>query len=174
VQAHHRLIPQPSHTDGGILFATANVAIRRRVFASIGGFGFPSKFHGAAEDTELASRLSLVGAAMIIDQQWCVRHDVGESLPGLCRRYWRYGYANGALLELTTAPVANQTLVAEVRASKLTSWVGNYRRMRAESERFSSWRLARATSAAIATIVRLSYLSGAAAAIRDAEGHRAV
>ncbi len=166
VQAHHRLLPQASRMDGGILFATANVAIRRRLFESIGGFGFPGKFHGAAEDTELASRLSLAGAAMCIDQQWRMRHDVGEDLKGLRRRYWRYGYANGALLDIGTAPPANDTLPYVTQASTLANWRANYRELKAASAGFSRWRLARAASAAVAALVRLSYIDGAAAAIR--------
>ena len=168
LQAHYALFPRPQKARDDILFVTANVAIRRAVLLKTGGFGFPG-FQGVGEDTELSNRLRLAGASMRIDASWHVFHDVGERLDRLCRRYWRYGYANAANLRLTTWPWAHDS-VGQAPHFSPRQWRTRYREFRAASAGFSALPWMRAFSAAAATAVSVAYRNGAAAGNRDRAG----
>ena len=172
VQANHRILPAPSRSSGGILFVTANVAIRRSLFEQLGGFGFPGRFHGAGEDTELANRLSLAGAAMTIDDAWFVRHEVESTLRSVCRRYWRYGYANVSLMPLTTSPQVHDSLVGYRRGRHLRNWLSEYREQRKFAVGVSRSRLVQMLSTLAASGVRMAYYDGCSAALRDRDRHR--
>jgi glycosyltransferase involved in cell wall biosynthesis len=172
VQAHYGFIPMAFRREGTILFVTANVAIRRSLLELVGGFGFPGKFHGAGEDTELARRLSLVGASIRIDNEWRVGHDVGEPFRALCRRSWLYGYANGAMTALNTAPAFSDDHVWPTRAGNVRNWVAHYREFRQSSTGLSRWWIGRAVGAFIGSLIRFAYFEGVAAAARDAGRRR--
>jgi glycosyltransferase involved in cell wall biosynthesis/GT2 family glycosyltransferase len=94
VQSLFSMLPRPLETDEGILFVTANVALRREAFWQAGGFTDCKTFSGAGEDTELSLRLHSLGYRLVIDNSWLVYHEVGEAFRSRVRRYWRYGLAN--------------------------------------------------------------------------------
>jgi glycosyltransferase involved in cell wall biosynthesis len=171
VQAGHRLLPAPSRSPSGMLFVTANVAIRRSLFSALGGFGFPG-FYRAGEDTELANRLLLAGAAMAIDTAWMVAHEVESTFPAVCRRYWRYGYANVSLMPLTTSPPVHDSLGWYRRRRHLRNWLTEYREQRKLASGVSDNRMVQALSTFAASLVRMSYYDGCAAALRDRDRRR--
>ena len=95
VQSIFKMVPTPQmHRDETVVFVTANLAISRDLFWKSGGFAANREFNGAGEDTELALRLSALGARVELDSAWHVYHDVGERLRDRIRRYYRYGLAN--------------------------------------------------------------------------------
>ncbi len=104
MQSHFGFIPKIFFQSNLVIFPTANVAIRRELILRLGGFGYPGSFFGAGEDTEFAVRAQLAGARVFADQNWQVSHEVGEPFTALLRRYRRYGFANGAILPLTSSP----------------------------------------------------------------------
>ncbi len=171
VQANHRLLPAPSRSPGGVLFVTANVAIRRSLFESLGGFGFPG-FFKAGEDTELASRLGLAGAAMVIDEAWTVGHEVESTFRAVCRRYWRYGYANVSLMNLTSSPPVHDGLGWYRRRRHFRNWCWEYREQRKYAYSVSGRRAVQIWSTVLASIVRMSYYDGCAVALRDRDRRR--
>lgn len=159
VRAVHDLIPTTARADGTIIFPTAVVAIRRSLFEAMGGFGFPG-FVGAGEDTELATRLALRGAPGVYDPSWFTRHEITEGFFGLCRRYRRYGYANGRLLRLTTSPVAHDYMQNHWKSGWRTVWrwemEGRLSAARAAHGNVAVARL----SATLACLVKMAYWRG--------------
>jgi glycosyltransferase involved in cell wall biosynthesis len=164
VRAVHNLIPQPMRAFGSILFPTANVAIRRSLFESLGGFGFPD-FAGAGEDTELATRLSLRGAAIACDPAWFTRHEIVEGFFGLCRRYRRYGRANGRLIRLTTSPVAHDFKQEHWKAGWRTVWRGEMNERLAVAHAAHGRSIVARASAVLACLVKMAYWQGVREAI---------
>jgi hypothetical protein len=169
VRAIHKLIPSPAVSDGTIIFPTAIVAIRRSLFESVGGFGFPD-FHGAGEDTELAGRLFVRGVTGVYDPHWYTHHEITEGLIGLCRRYRRYGFANGHLTRLTTSPIAHDFMLTTWNASWPTIWrweiEGQMRTARAAHRN----KLVALASATLGCVVQMAYWRG----VKDAfSAHRA-
>ncbi|MGD0142731.1 MAG: glycosyltransferase family A protein [Rhizomicrobium sp.] len=159
VRAVHELIPSTAQTGGTIIFPTANVAIRRSVFESTGGFGFPD-FQGAGEDTELATRLSLMGVRSLYDPAWFTRHEIEEGFFGLCRRYRRYGFANGRLIRLTTSPVAHDYMQTHWQSGWRTVWRWEFdERLAAARAAHDSEFVAR-ISATLACLVKMAYWQG--------------
>jgi glycosyltransferase involved in cell wall biosynthesis len=165
MRAVHELVPRTAATRETIIFPTAIVAVRRTLFERLGGFGFPD-FDGAGEDTEFATRLSLAGAAGVYDPSWFTRHEVGEGFFALCRRYRRYGLANGRLIGLTTSPVAHDYMRTHWNAGWRTIWRWEYADRRAATRAAYRSRLAAIASATLATVVRLSYWRGVKDAFR--------
>jgi glycosyltransferase involved in cell wall biosynthesis len=159
VRAAHDLIPTTARADGTIIFPTAVVAIRRSLFEAMGGFGFPG-FVGAGEDTELATRLALRGASGVYDPSWFTRHEITEGFFGLCRRYRRYGYANGRLIRLTTSPVAHDYMQSHWQSGWRTVWrwemVERLKAARAAHRSAAAARL----SATLACLVKMAYWQG--------------
>ncbi len=159
VRAVHELIPTTTTADGTIIFPTAIVAIRRRLFEELGGFGFRD-FPGAGEDTELATRLSLRGAVSVYDPAWFTRHEIAEGFVGMCRRYQRYGYANGKLTALTTSPVAHDYMVSNAAADWRTIWRWEYEgRIRIARSAHAN-RAVAILSATLACLVKMAYWRG--------------
>lgn len=169
VQAHYGLLPRPRQSHDAILFVTANVAIRRSALLAAGGFGYPG-FTGASEDSELASRLALRGALMRIDQDWHVFHEVTGNLAELCRRYWRYGFANGSYLRLASAPRIYDELLHYRRRDHLQALKARHTAQRSLRETFSPRRMVQRLSGMAAAVVSLAYLEGCAAGVRARKG----
>jgi glycosyltransferase involved in cell wall biosynthesis len=167
MRAVHELIPMTAVTRETIIFPTAIVAVRRKLFDRLGGFGFPD-FDGAGEDTEFATRLSLAGAAGAYDPSWFTCHEVNEGFLALCDRYRRYGLANGRLIGLTTSPVAHDYMRTHWRAGWRTIWRWEYTGRRAAAHAAYRNRFAAIASATLATLVRLSYWRGVKEAFRPA------
>ncbi len=159
VRATHELIPTTAQVEGTMIFPTANVAIRRSTFEALGGFGFPD-FHGAGEDTELATRLGLRGAASVYDPMWYTRHEVDEGLFALCRRYRRYGYANGRLIALTTSPPAHDYMQTTWRSSWRTIWRWEIEGRLRDARKAHANRAVARLSATLACIVKMAYWRG--------------
>ncbi len=159
VRAVHELIPTTALADGTIIFPTAIVAIKRVVFEEMGGFGFPD-FVGAGEDTELASRLSLKGVRSLYDPLWYTHHEVSEGLIGLCRRYRRYGFANGRLIALTTSPVAHDYMQATCRSSWRTIWRWEIKGRLAAARAHHGNSMKARLSATLACVVKMAYWRG--------------
>jgi glycosyltransferase involved in cell wall biosynthesis len=159
VRAVHELIPSTARADGSIIFPAAIVAIKRSVFESLGGFGFPG-FNGAGEDTELATRLSLHGVRSLYDPLWFTHHEVTEGLIGLCRRYHRYGFANGRLIDLTTSPVAHDYMQSTWRSGWRTIWRWEFRGRLAAARAAHASRPIALLSATLAGIVKMAYWRG--------------
>jgi glycosyltransferase involved in cell wall biosynthesis len=163
VNGHYALIPAPHGTPAMPLFVTANVAIRRELFERVGRFGFTQAFP-AGEDTELASRLSASGARIVVDPHWFVCHDVSDGLFRQIRRYWRYGYANVRMCELTTAPGPNARLAQARRRYHVANAIEQLRANLQTAEGFSRWTLVRWCSAVAASCVQIAFYDGCAAA----------
>lgn len=164
VNGHYALIPAPHGTAAVPLFATANVAIRRELFERVGGFGFAQGFTGAGEDTELSSRLAAAGARTVVDPHWFVRHDVSDGLIRQMRRYWRYGYANVRMCQLTTAPSQHARMARARRRFHVSNAVEQLRTNLETAEGFSPWAVVRWCSAVAAALVQIAYYDGCAAA----------
>jgi glycosyltransferase involved in cell wall biosynthesis len=162
VHAHYRFLPEPRRSGDMVMLVTANVAIRRRLLAELGGFAALR----AAEDTELSVRLARAGARVLMDDDWFVLHEVGGGLLGSLRRYRGYGYANVAITRLNTAPSAHD---AFARARRRFIW-GHLRwwwaDMRRRSADFSPNAALRVCSAAAATAIQVSHYLGCADAAR--------
>lgn len=163
VNGHYTLIPTPHGTPAMPLFVTANVAIRRELFERVGRFGFVQAFP-AGEDTELASRLSAAGARIVVDPHWFVHHDVSDGLIRQMRRYWRYGYANVRMCELTTAPGLNVRLAHARRRYHVANAIEQLRANLETAKGFSRWALVRWCSAVAASCVQIAFYDGCAAA----------
>jgi glycosyltransferase involved in cell wall biosynthesis len=172
VQSDHAIIPKPTMSSSGVLFVTANVAIRRKLLSECGGFGFPG-FRGASEDTELSSRLRQHGATFFVDPKWYVHHEVGDSLVTMCRRHWRYGYANAAMMALTTSPAANDGLGWYRRRRHVRNWLEAFREQRRLSAASPRGPAVRLLSSFVASLVRLAYFDGCAVALNERERRRA-
>ena len=172
ILAHRDLLPRPWRLPGGIHFATANVAIRRSLFDRLGPFGFPGEFHGGGEDTEFASRIAHAGASVAVDDGWYVRHEVGSSFWATCRRYWRYGYVNASLMLLTTAPQSNDDLRVHRRRRHLQQWLIEFRAQEKLGEHFPERRLMRLLASLAASMVKMAYIDGCAAALRERDRRR--
>ena len=171
VRATHKLIPTTAVSDGTIIFPTAIVAIRRALFEEVGGFGFPN-FAGAGEDTELATRLSLKGVASVYDPLWYARHEITEGFIGLCRRYRRYGFANGRLVRLTTSPVAHDFMQATWNSSWPTIWRWEIEgRMKAARAAHPN-KFVALVSATLACIVQMAYWRGVKDAFANERAQR--
>lgn len=117
-QAHFGFLPQIYGSGGNMIFPAANLCIRATLLSDIGMFGFTGPFFGAGEDTELAVRAQLAGARMLADETWHVRHDTGEPVLSLAKRYYRYGYSNGAITALATSPESH-AMIYRMRYSRL-------------------------------------------------------
>jgi glycosyltransferase involved in cell wall biosynthesis len=159
VRAAHNLIPTTANVAGTMIFPTAIVAIRRSMFERLGGFGF-GEFHGAGEDTEMATRLSLQGAASIFDPAWFTRHEISEGLRATCGRYRRYGFANGRLATLTTSPVAHDYIIDNAGAAWKTIWGWEYPERLRAARAVHGRTLTATASAMLAMLVKLSYWRG--------------
>jgi glycosyltransferase involved in cell wall biosynthesis len=94
VQKVFDLYPNPEKRPGGMRFVTANVAIRRSLFMSLGGFHSYQDGPASGSDTDLSDRVCRTACARRLDPDWYVFHDVGEPVLSCMRRYWRYGYAD--------------------------------------------------------------------------------
>ena len=160
----HQLFPLAVRASGTVLFSTANVAIRRSLFMDAGGFGFPG-FTGAGEDTELAGRLGLRGAAGVCDPSWVTWHDASEGLVDLMRRYWRYGYANGRLMRLTTSPIVHDFKLFRAREKLLSLWRSEFRQQLSRARAVHESRIKARLSALVASFVQLAYWRGIKAAL---------
>jgi glycosyltransferase involved in cell wall biosynthesis len=136
LQAHFGFIPSIHVNNGTILFPTANLALRRGLMQSMGGFGFPGTFHGAGEDTEFANRARLAGARTMVDRNWFVFHDVGEPYLSLARRYGRYGFSNGAMTVLATSPAAHDMIEQMTLPGLRWQWRYYWRKVRREASRY--------------------------------------
>jgi GT2 family glycosyltransferase len=165
VRAEHDLIPTTEDTGGTIIFPTANVAVRRTLFEEMGGFGFPD-FSGAGEDTEFATRLFHRGALMRTDKSWATHHEVTEGLWALCKRYRRYGYANGRLALLTTSPAEHDYMLDTGNARWRTIWNWEYAHLIKHARSVHKSRFIAVASATLACIVKMAYWQG----IKDARG----
>ena len=166
VRALHDLIPQTAQSHGTILFPAAIVAIRRSLFEAIGGFGFPD-FQGAGEDTELATRLSLKGAVSVFDPSWFTRHEITEGFIGLCRRYRRYGFANGKLISLTTSPVAHDYMQSHWQSGWRTVWREEIAERLQVARAAHSNKFVALASATLACLVKMAYWRGIKDAFRS-------
>lgn len=110
VQSHYRLLPTASSdARGGQRFVTANLAVRRALFNTLGGFNTQPSFAVAGEDTELASRLTRHSARTCIDQNWHVDHLLARRLGPELRRFRRYGFANGLMALERGGPRSRQS-----------------------------------------------------------------
>jgi glycosyltransferase involved in cell wall biosynthesis len=165
VRAEHDLIPTTEDTGGTIIFPTANVAIRRTLFEEMGGFGFPD-FSGAGEDTELATRLFRRGSVMRADRNWATQHEITEGLWRLCKRYRRYGYANGRLALLTTSPAEHDYMLDTGHAGWRTIWDWEYAHLIKHARSVHKSRLVATASATLACIVKMAYWRGIKDALR--------
>jgi len=159
VRAEHDLIPTTEDTGGTIIFPTACVAIRRALFEEMGGFGFPN-FSGAGEDTELATRLFRRGTVMRTDKSWATHHEITEGMWGLCRRYRRYGYANGRLAFLTTSPAEHDYMLDTGHASWRGIWDWEYAHLIKHAKSVHKSRLLATATATLACVVKMAYWQG--------------
>jgi len=165
VRATHRLLPSTEDSGGTIIFATANVAIRRKLFEDLGGFGFPD-FVGAGEDTELATRLSRRGVRSKFDPGWTTQHEVSESFLALCRRFRHYGFANGKLALMTTSPVEHDYMLDSAQTGWRTIWNWEYKELIAQARRRHQNKAVATLSAATACLVKMCYWRGVKDAVR--------
>jgi cellulose synthase/poly-beta-1,6-N-acetylglucosamine synthase-like glycosyltransferase len=165
VRAEYDLIPITHDTGGTIIFPTANVAIRRTLFEEAGGFD-AQNFSSAGEDTELSARLFRRGAVMRADKNWATQHEITEGIWGLCRRYRRYGYANGRLAFFTTSPVENDYMIDVGFSSWRKLWTSEYAHLIEHARStHKNWIVATA-SATLACIVQMAYWRGIKDALR--------
>lgn len=167
VRAEHDLFPTTEDTGGTIIFPTACVAIRRALFEEMGGFGFPN-FPDAGEDTELATRLFRRGAVMRTDKAWATHHEITEGIWRLCKRYRRYGFANGKLALLTTSPAEHDYMLATGQAGWHTIWNWEYSHLIKHARSVHKSRVIAAASATLACVVKMAYWQG----IKDAQPSR--
>ena len=169
VQEAHGIFPNPDRHGDQIRFVTANLAIRRVRFWQLGGFHLRPGFPGAAEDSELASRVSRSNALRRIDWEWHVHHDVGDGLLVNLRRYWRYGYANGWLHRFTISPPYHDghNWYCLPYARRVDHFLWCFRRRLAEARPHFPFVPSAWYSALLATLVLdIAYLEGLRAASR--------
>jgi glycosyltransferase involved in cell wall biosynthesis len=168
VQAQFRFYPMPDRTPDGVRFVTANVAIRRSLVAQLDGFAGHVPATGAGEDTKLSLRLVRGGARAEIDSNWYVHHEVGDGFRNNLRRYWRYGYANAVMLDSTASYSVHMPLREATWRRLPRLWWKEFRQLHREAGGFSRYRLPRWAAAFAASLLRLAYLAGGAAACREA------
>ena len=168
VQAHFEILPRPWATRQDIIFVTASLAIRRTLLETLGGFR-PLRI---GEDSELAGRIALHGARVILDEDWFVRHEP-EAFRTKLTKYWRYGFTNVSLHDRTTMPVAFAALGKARRRRHFANAQTAYRRAVSEADGFSSSRLGRLVAILVVTLVRAAYYDGCAAGARARRAARA-
>jgi GT2 family glycosyltransferase len=166
VQSHYRMIPHAWWAGKRPMFATANVAIRRSLFRSLGGFAFSSAIGHVGEDTELAIRANLALARIAVDPDWVVSHEVGGSLWSHMRRYWRYGYANAEIARSPRTYLIDEASTTATRRGHFSHFIGQLRDSWYRSEGFSPRAPARAAAAVAATAIRAAYYDGCSAGRR--------
>lgn len=127
VQAELGFFPNPERLHDLIRCVTANLAIRRKFFWELGGFRHYDNFPGAAEDTEISSRISRSDCFRRIDWEWYVFHDVGDGLVKNMKRYWRYGFANVCLHHYTISPPYQDGVLDLIRAPHLPYFRGIFK-----------------------------------------------
>ncbi|MEZ5873091.1 MAG: glycosyltransferase family A protein [Nitratireductor sp.] len=157
MQGHFGFLPKVYGTGKSMIFPTANVCIRRQLMMDIGMFGFPGPFFGAGEDTEFAVRAQLAGARMFADNAWHVRHEVGEPMRSLVRRYYRYGYSNGSMIALSTSPEAHDYIYT-MRYSRLHEQLRHFMQMTwTQSKTFQGSRFEKTAAFVAALFVHMVY-----------------
>lgn len=167
VQEIHGIHPNPGRHGDQLRFVTANLAIRRTYFWDLGGFHLRPEFPGAAEDTELASRVSRSNGSRLIDWEWYVHHDVGDGFRVNLRRYWRYGYSSGWLHRFTISPPYHDQWYCQAGAKRADHFLWCFRRRLAEARPNFSFFLSAWYSALLATLVLdIAQLEGLRAASR--------
>lgn len=166
VQVTHRLHPYPERIGDQIRFVTANLAIRAQAYRALGGFRVRADFPNAAEDTELASRVSRSACARRIEWGWYVHHDVGDGFRVNLRRYWRYGYADGLLHGLTISPPYHDALAMTAVGRQLRAQVLGIVKRRWHEARRAYRPVVAFASALAASAVDIAYLTGVRAALR--------
>jgi glycosyltransferase involved in cell wall biosynthesis len=172
VQAIHGIFPNPDRHGDQLRFVTANLAIRRVFFWQLGGFRHRPGFPGAAEDTELSSRVSRSKGSRRLDLEWYVCHDVGDGFRVNLRRYWRYGYSNGWLDKFTASPSYhdNDRWYCQTGAKRLAHFIWCFRRRLAQARPHFPFLASALYSALLATLVLdVAHLEGLRAARRAAK-----
>jgi glycosyltransferase involved in cell wall biosynthesis len=127
VRREYDLIPTATILHGEPFLVTACAAIRRQCLMEHGGFLYPNEFRGAAEDTEIGIRLLNAGKRFLFDPHWYVWHETTEGLIKTARRYYRYGWSNGRLNALTSAPLAFSQDGASPRFKSWASFKWHFR-----------------------------------------------
>ena len=167
VQVQYRFIPRPWRAAEGMMFVTANVAIKRKTFEGVGGFLIHDKRLRAGEDTELCGRLRQRGAACVVDPNWYVRHDVGDTLVTQMRRYWGYGFANVMIAHFLTVPAVHQ----EFANARLRDFPRQLKRIVGDNTRrsigFSRNPAATLASIAAASAIEMAHFLGCVTAARE-------
>jgi GT2 family glycosyltransferase len=91
------------YRDRLIVMVSACLAVRRSLFARLGGF--VEKIMPLAEDRNLTTRLRLAGAHCTIVPDWFVCHDMSSTPKQHFRRYFNYGCGVNNAIALEAAPL---------------------------------------------------------------------
>jgi GT2 family glycosyltransferase len=98
------LHPNPIYYNGDlIVMVSACLAVRRSMFAAVGGFD--ERLRLAAEDRNLTTRLRLAGAQCAIAPSWFVAHDMTSTPSRHFRRYFNYGRGVRQAVALEAEPL---------------------------------------------------------------------
>jgi len=127
--------PNPIYYNGQlIVMVSACLAVRRSVFAALGGFD--ERLTLAAEDRNLTTRLRLAGAQRAIAPEWFVAHDMTSTPSRHFRRYFNYGRGVRQAIALEADPLDRRYWPPERRP--FGYWIGRARARWAETRTLAS------------------------------------